>query len=201
MIIDNYNSARDILRLEPGRYLEGMFLMFIVEQDRDQENRVELDLDGSPRLHYAHHGKRSLATVAAIRALLPGILHGLPVVEVQVGALQTAAAAGLGVRARRTARVARCRTTANAAAAAIGSASKGASWKIQSDPAQRLTEGGGLVVRKARIASEEDFDVRKVPCVVSVAARDVTARIRRSDGADRQVEAGEDAEDSGRQRG
>lgn len=84
MLIENYNSARDILRLEPGRELEAMLLKFIVEEERLPENRVVLDPDGIPRLHYVRHSARALAAVAAIPDLLPEILRGLPVEAVRI---------------------------------------------------------------------------------------------------------------------
>lgn len=86
MLIENYNSARDILRLEPGREMEAMLLKFIVEEERLPENRVTLDADGVPRLHYVRHSPRAAAAVAAIPDLLPKILRGLPVEDVRIGA-------------------------------------------------------------------------------------------------------------------
>lgn len=85
MLIENYNSARDILRFEPGREMESMLLKFIVEEERLPENRVFLDPDGVPRLHYVRHSERALAAVAEIPNLLPEILRGLPVESVRVG--------------------------------------------------------------------------------------------------------------------
>lgn len=79
ILVENFNSAHVILRPEPGRAFERMVLKMIVEEDRLPQNRVTVDADGLPVVHFEAIGERARAAIDAREELASALLAGMPV--------------------------------------------------------------------------------------------------------------------------
>ncbi|WP_172299105.1 GMC oxidoreductase [Pseudoruegeria sp. HB172150] len=73
VLVENYNSPYS-LRTEPGRWTDRISIKLIAEDIPQAENRVELDADGEPHIHWQGHSDYAMRGLDHAIESLPDIL-------------------------------------------------------------------------------------------------------------------------------